>query len=427
MGLLDFWRPKPPEQQAAALPAPRAAGEAVTFYSLDDPRLIDFMRAGAETASGAVVTVEQALKNTTVFRCVSLIACSIGMLPIHLLRGGENFETNKADDHPLYDLLYVEPNNWQTAFDFKAQMQFNALVHGNAYAMVVRSMGRVVRLVPLDPCRVAPQQGVDLSVSYRYTRPDGGTVTLNPEEVFHLRGLARDGISGTSLVKVAAEAIGLALRTEEAAARLFRNGAMVGGVLVHPGKLGPEALANIRQSLEERYSGAENAHKWMITEEGMEPKPFAPTAADSQHIETRKHQIEEIARAFGVPRPLLGVDDTSWGTGIEQLGIGFVRYGLSPWFTAWEQAITRTLLVGAEKKGLKAKFNEGALLRGSMKDQAEFFAKALGAGGQPGWMKANEVRRLSNLPDDPDGNVLNQGSMGAKSASGTSNEPAQAA
>jgi HK97 family phage portal protein len=375
--------------------APKALGSE-WFENWKDPRLAVFFENSGRTHSGANVTVKTALRNTAVFRCVSLISYAIGMLPLHLLRG-DDFESEKANDHPLYDVLYSEPNDWQSAFDFRSHMQLWALTEGDAYARVVRSGTRIKALVPMNDYQVTPKQNDDWTVSYEAKKPNGGQILLSPRDVFHLRGLSMDGVRGLSLVKQAAEAIGLAIRTEEAAARLFKNGMLVGGVLSHPGKLGPEGIKNLRDSLEERYASTENAHKWMVFEEGMKAEKFAATAAESQHIETRKHQIEEIARIFGVPRPLMGVDDTSWGSGIEQLGIGFVRYALAPWFTAWEQAIRRTLLVGQEKADLKPKFNEGALLRGSMKEQGEFFARALGSGGHQPWMHVDEVRALQNL------------------------------
>lgn len=395
MGLFDFWRRDEQPPEAASVGRPQALGS-YQFSGWNDPALGEYLRSGATTHSGAVVTVHSALKNTTVFRCVSLISNGVGMLPLHLLKG-EDFDLDKATDHPLYKVLHSEPNDWQTAYDFKSHMQLNALLHGNAYARVIRSRGNVIRLVPLDPPKVKPALSDDFRASYEYSPNGGGTVTLAATDVFHLRGLSFDALSGMSMVRQAAEAIGLALTTEEAAARLFENGMLVGGALTHPGKLGPAAVQTLRDSLAERYSSKENVGKWMVLEEGMKAEKFAATASESQHLETRKHQIEEIGRIFGVPRPLLGVDDTSWGTGIEQLGIGFVRYGLAPWFEAWQQAITRTLLVGNEKQIYSPKFNEGALLRGSMTDQADFFAKALGSGGHQPWMHVDEVRALSNL------------------------------
>lgn len=359
-----------------------------------DPRFLDLMNEIAFTESGANVTVNTAMKNTTVFRCVSLVSYAIGMLPLHLFEVGD--EKKKADGHKLYDLLMTQPNDWQSAFDFKALMQMRALVDGDAFALIVRSMGRPIRLVPLPNSMVSVKQNEDWTVEYHYQPPRGAKKVFKADEIFHLRGLSLDGLRGMSLVKQAAEAIGLALQTEKAAARLFRNGMLVGGALKHKQKLSPEAYERLKSSMAERES-AENAHKWLILEEDMDATPFGNSGKDNQHLETRAHQIEEIARVFGVPRPLLMVDDTSWGSGIDVLGQFFVRYGLAPWFTAWEQAIHRSVLTDSEKSRFYVKFNEGALLRGSMKDQAEFFAKALGSGGHQPWMGVDEVRALQEL------------------------------
>lgn len=367
-------------------------------YTALDPRLLELMQGAVNTESGAAVTVASAMRNTTVFRCVSLISYTMAMLPLQLHHAADKA---KAKEHPLYDVLAVQPNDWQSAFDFRALMQLRALVRGNAYALIVRSMGRVIRLVPLTPSMVTVKQNADWSVEYRYQPNKGPQQVFRADEILHLRGLSEDGLQGLSLVKQAAEAIGLALQAQKAAGRLFAQGMIVGGALKHPTKLSPEAYERLKASMAERR-GAEGAHKDLILEEGMEWQSFTSTSKDSQHLETRAMQIEEIARVFGVPRPLLGVDDTSWGSGIDVLGQMFVRYGLAPWFTAWEQAIRRSCLVGPEKHQLYAKFNDGALLRGSMKDQSEFYAKALGSGGHQPWMTAPEIRDLMDLADiDP--------------------------
>ena len=134
----------------------------------------------------------------------------------------------------------------------------------------------------------------------------------------------------------------------------------------------------------------------------MSPEPklnvHGTSAKDAQSNELRGRQIEEIARVFGVPRPLLMIDETSWGSGIDALGQFFVQYGLNPWFEAWQQAIDRVLLVGADRGRYSAKFNPAALLRGSIKDQGEYFAKALGSGGHQPWMHFDEVRDIMDLP-----------------------------
>lgn len=405
MGLFDLFRAKQPDA-AVGVRGPKATSQA--FSGFDDPNLAPFLTGGSETASGVYVTPHNALFNTAVFRCVDLISGSIGMLPMYLMRRGANGKLEADEAHSLYDVLHNTPNGWQTAYEFRKLMQGQVLTHGNAYAQIVRSGKRVVGLHPLHPTRVCPEQLDDLSVIYKVTRKDGGQVTLPQSEVFHLRDMSDCGLIGMSRVRQAREAIGLALQTEQAAGRLFKNGSMVGGALTHPGKLGDEEFNNLNTSLRDKFSGAENAHKWLVLEEGMKAEPFASTARDSQQIETRNHQIEEVARAFGVPRPLLMMDDTSWGSGIETLGLFFVRYSLAPWFTAWEQAVARSLFSPVERRTHKADFDERELLRGSIKDQAEFLAKALGAGGSRPWMSQNEARDYVGLSqrDDDDANSL---------------------
>ncbi|WP_236759541.1 phage portal protein [Agrobacterium tumefaciens] len=375
-----------------------AAAETGTFYDMNDPRLLEFIRGGYSglTESGVTVSVRAAMKNTTVLRCVALISFAIGTLPLHL----RNKDTKeKADDHPLFRILHRKPNAWQTAFEFRSLVQQRALVEGDGYAMIVRSGNKILQLVPLASDRVTPRQKNDWSLEYVYNRPSGGQLVLPQTDMFHLRyGLSEDGIRGLSLVKQAAEAIGLALQTERAAARLFRNGMLVGGMMSVKDKLSPEAFTRLREQMDAR-EGTENAHKWIIGEEGLEAKPFSQSGRDSQHIEQRKFQSEEISRPFGVPRPLINLDETNWGTGIDVLGQFFVRYGLNPWFEAWQQAIERSCLTEREADLYEAKFNEGAFLRGSMKDQAEFFAKALGSGGHQPWMDYEEVRETMDLPE----------------------------
>lgn len=395
MGLLSWFRRDNPE--AAGGVRPQASGGQY-FSGLDDPALLEFIRSGGggETASGAYVNSTTALRNMAVLRCLSLISQTIGMLPLNLLEAGP--DRRKAVEHPVYKLLRRRPNPWQTPSQFKAHMELKKLQHGTAYARIVRSMGRPIQLLPLDPACVEPRQRNDWSLEYVYTRKDGGQTIIAPEDMFQLPDLSDDGISGLSRTKLAKEAIGLALQAELAAARLFKNGMMVGGAFKHPEKLSETAYKRLQESLAERYSGAANAQKWMILEEGMETDKFAQTAVDSQHIENRNHQIEEVARAYGVPRPLLMMDDTSWGSGVEQLGIFFVQYTLAPSFTAWEEEVARSLLADDEQERFYAKYNERALLRGTLKDQADFFAKALGSGGHSSWLTVNEVRDLSDMP-----------------------------
>ncbi len=392
MNLFSIFR-RPEKVPTASLYEFAMRDMAVMAKVLDpnSPEFKEWMRGGGDSG----VTVSDAMCNTAVFRCVTLISYAIGMLPVHVI---DKETKEKARDNSLFDVIHSRPNDWQTAFNFRQYMQRNALVHGNAYAMVVRSMGRVIRLVPLDPRAVEVRQKDDWSIEYRYAVGKGGVRVINPRDMLHVYAESDNGYRGTSMVAVAARAIELARELEKSQTKFFQNGMLLGGMLAHPEQLSPEAYERLRESIWTEYSGSDNAGKWLIGEEGITPHQFKSSAKDSQQIESRELQIEEIARAFGVPRPFLGVDDTSWGSGIDVLGQIFVRYALNPWFTAWEQAMNRTCLSDDDVGRLETKFNAGALLRGSMADQSEFFAKGLGSGGHQPWMDYEEVRDMMDLP-----------------------------
>jgi HK97 family phage portal protein len=384
-----------------------------------DVNFPDFLRGGLN-AAGAVVTRRSVMRNATVKRCVNVVSNVIGMLPFPLLRSGSDGSRDKAINHPLYELLTARPNSRHTAFEFRRLMQRWLLIDGNAYAMIVSSRGRVTSLVPLPPSRVQVRERPDWTLEYKVKGPTGGFREVPASEILHLRGDSDDGLLGCSLVDEAAEVLGLSMRADEAAARLFRNGKIAGTVLESDKRLGEEAAHNLRSSIEEMHAGAENAHRTLVLEEGLKFKEVGSSGRDLQGVESRKHQIEEIARVFGVPRPFLMLDDTSWGSGIEQLGMFFVQYGLLPWFTCWEQAVSRALLSDADRRaGYYPKFNERALLRGLMKDQAEFLSKLSGAGGTPQIIEQNEARAWLDLPEHPDGGGLSKGSQGGQANAAT--------
>lgn len=367
---------------------------------LESPVAAEFLRGGRAAIGGGTVSERGALRNSTFFRAVQLISSSFAMLPMHLMRrrvGADGVERiEKAKDHPLYRLLHKRPNGYQTAFEFKSYMQGLALLDGNAYALIIRGLrGKVVQLVPLKRGSVTPKLSDDWKLTFEYRRPSGGTVILPAESIFHFRHpVSTDGLKGVSLLDMAVNAIGIASQAEVAAGKLLSGGVMAGGALETDKTLGAEAIANLKDSLREDHSGVENSGDWFVLEEGLKAKPFIASAKDAQYDELRRRQAEELSRFTGVPRPLLMFDETSWGTGIEQLGLFFVTYCLLPWFVAWEQAVERSCLSDAERDAdeLYVKVNEGALLRGSLKDQAEFFSRALGSGGGEGWLTQNEVR-----------------------------------
>lgn len=375
------------------------AGQTVEFNGPNDPRLLGYMRHGTLGSADA-------LANLALLRCLLLISESIAMLPLNLLENGD--EKNPAKKHSLYYLLKKRPNGWQTAYEFKRLMQMNVLRKGNAYAVVVRSGRKILSLVPLNPDLVQVKQNEDFSLSYQVRRSDGSLSIYQQHEILHLRDLSFDGIKGRSRVEFASRALGIASKAEDAIARFFDGGVMAKGAVMTDTVLSDEAYERLKASVNDVHSGPQSSGKFMVLEQGVKPVLFGNSAADAQHMENRKHQIEEIARTFGVPRPLLMMDDTSWGSGIEQLGIYFVQYTLQPWFTCWEQAIERSLLSLEESDDYYVKFNERALLRGTLNDQATFFAKALGSGGHGAWYTANEVRELQDMArmDSPEADKL---------------------
>lgn len=372
--------------------SPSVRAESQQFAGMDDPALLEFIRSGQGGGRDSFQ-----LRNMAVLRCVSLICGTVGMLPVNLIAAGS--EKRIASEHPVHRLLKVKPNPWQTPLEFKRQMELSKQRHGNAYARVVWSAGRPIHLIPLDSAAVSCELGDDWKMVYRYNTKKRGEVVLRQEEVFHLRDLSVDGVTGLSRMKLADRAIRLALDAEMAASRIFETGNMAGGAIEVPTPLSDTAYGRMRNSLDTEYAGAASAERWMLLEEGAKANKFGSTAQEAQHVENRNAQVGEVARLFGVPRPLLFMDDTSWGSGIEQLGIFFLQYTMLEHFTNWEQAIARTLLAERELELYQPKFNVRALMRGTLKDQADFFAKALGAGGTSPWHTQNEVRDLLDYPE----------------------------
>lgn len=393
----------------------QASGQGPT-YALDDPRVIELLKFGSMTASGFTVSVEKALKNTTMLRAVSLISNSVGMLPVHLI---EEKTKKVAVNHPLHRVLHRRPNASQTGFDFRSHLQMQALTRRDGYARIIWSTDvrsgrpKVIELRPMATGRVTAHLNPDWTTFYDYDPPTGGRQRLASRDVFHLRGLSLDGLHGMSVVEQAAEAIGLALSAELAAARLFKNGSFVDSALKLPAgkRLSPEAYDRLQKSLKEKR-GADNAGEHLILEEGLEFQELGKTAREAELLGIMRMQVEEIGRATGVPRPLLMVDETSWGSGIAALGNFFVQYALSPWFEAWQQAGERSFLSDEDGDRFEIKFNAAALLRGTMKEQGEFFARALGGSGGKGWMTPNDVRGVLDMPrdDDPESDRLATGS-----------------
>jgi HK97 family phage portal protein len=355
------------------------------------------------STSGKIVTERSAMQMTAVYSCVRILAEAIAGLPLHLYTYKEDGGKEKAIGHPLYLLLHDEPNPEMSSFVFRETLMTHLLLWGNAYAQIIRNgKGEVVALYPLMPNRMTVDRDSSgqLFYSYQMNNSDAptmktGTVILKPSDVLHIPGLGFDGLVGYSPIAMAKNAIGLAIATEEYGAKFFANGATPGGLLEYPGTV--KDPDRVRESWNKGFSGSQNAGKVAILEEGMKYTPISIAPEQAQFLETRKFQINEIARIFRVPPHMVGDLEKSSFSNIEQQSLEFVKYTLDPWVVRWEQSLSRALFTPEEKKKYFFKFNVEGLLRGDYQSRMNGYATAR----QNGWMSANDIRELENLDRIP--------------------------
>lgn len=386
-----------PAVRAARSIAPRAGAE-LSLSNPDD--LEDFIRLGL-VAGGSTVTAESAMRVTTVYRCVALLSESAAGVPMGVYRLDAD-EATRDRAHAVDRLLNVRPNAWQSPYEFRRLLMCHVILRGNAFVRIVRGVGgRITDLWPLDPDRVTVTQAADYSIVYEVSRGERGPLRLKQSDVLHLRALGSDGVTGVSLIGQAREAIGVALETERHAARMFRNGARPSGTMSIEGALSDEAYDRMQAQLAANYEGAENAGRVMVLEQGAKFSPITMTSADAQFLETRAFQRNDIATVFGIPPFLLGdtTKASAWGTGLEQIMIGFNRFTLAPWLTLFEQAMRRDLLGSDPALDVRADMRE--LLRGDQATRTAFHTAML----QFGVMSPNEVRREEGFSPRDGGDI----------------------
>ncbi len=355
------------------------------------------------STSGKAVTERSAMQMTAVYCCVRILAEAIAGLPIHMYRYKEDGGKEKAIDHPLYLLLHDEPNPEMSSFVFRETLMTHLLLWGNAYAQIIRNgRGEVIALYPLMPNKMTVDRDANGQLYYTYQHSTDeaktmktNTVILKPSDLLHIPGLGFDGLVGYSPIAMAKNAIGMAIACEEYGAKFFANGAAPGGVLEHPGTI--KDPTKVREAWQSQFGGSGNANKIAVLEEGMKYTPIGISPEQAQFLETRKFQIDEIARIFRVPPHMVGDLEKSSFSNIEQQSLEFVKYTLDPWVARWEQSIMRTLLTPEEKKRYFVKFNVDGLLRGDYQSRMNGYA----VGRQNGWMSANDIRELENLDRIP--------------------------
>ena len=371
-------------------PSNRTSGSSYSFFM------------GTST-SGKRVNERSAMQMTAVYSCVRILSEAIASLPLNVYRYNEEGGKEKAYDHPLFRLLHDEPNPEMTSFIFRETLMTHLLLWGNAYAQIIRNgKGEVIALYPLMPDRMSVDRDERGHLYYRYTKNsddaptmEGSTVVLDPSDVLHVPGLGFDGLVGYSPIAMAKNAIGLAIAAEEYGSKFYANGASPSAVLEHPGTL--KDPGKVRDSWNAAFGGSSNSHKVAVLEEGLKYTPISISPNEAQFLETRKFQINEIARIFRVPPHMVGDLEKSSFSNIEQQSLEFVKYTLDPWVIRWEQALFRALLNEEEKKDYFFKLNVEGLLRGDYASRMNGYATAR----QNGWMSANDIRELEDLDRIP--------------------------
>ena len=392
------------------------------------------------TTSGKPVNERTAMQTTAVYACVRILAEAVASLPLHVYEYQDDGGKKLVHDHPLYYLLHDEPNPEMTSFVFRETLMSHLLIWGNAYAQIIRDgAGRVLGLYPLLPDKMEVQRDDKGNIYYVYSRnsdenpmfQEYGNIKLKSEDVLHIPGLGFDGLIGYSPIAMAKNAVGMTLACEEYGASFFANGANPGGVLEHPGVL--KDPSKVRESWNSVYRGVNNAHKIAVLEEGMKYQQIGIPPEEAQFLETRKFQINEIARLYRIPPHMVGDLDKSSFSNIEQQSLEFVKYTLDPWVIRWEQSLQRSLLLPGEKGKYFIKLNVDGLLRGDYQSRMNGYA----VGRQNGWFSANDIREMENMnpiPDEEGGNLyLINGAMTkladagafAKTDTGQQNAPAQ--
>jgi HK97 family phage portal protein len=351
------------------------------------------------------MTADTALSLATYYACVRNISEDIGKLPLLTYRRLTPRGKERAPEHPRYALLHDAPNTDMSAMDLKQLLTFWALSWGNGYAEIVRDgRGEIVSLFPIHPSRVTPRRDethqlvYDISTAaFTLDRRAFTGIRLQQEEVFHLKGFSADGLSGYSVFRIGAESLGLARAAQTFGAAFFGNGARLSGILEHPGTLSDAALRHLKDDFTAQYGGPENAGKTGILEEGMKYVRLGIPPEEAQYLETRRFEVEDIARWFRMPLHKIQDLTNAHFSNIEEQNLEYVSDTLLPWMVRWEQESKRKLF--QDEPDIFAEFLVLGLLRGDQAKRSEYYVKRFGLGT----LSPDDIRELENENPLPDG------------------------
>ena len=332
------------------------------------------------TVTGVDVSQWTALNFSAVWAAVAIVAADVASLPLVLYKRGKGDSKERYTDSKLYELLHDAPNPEMTTMIFRETLQAHAMTWGNGYAEIERNgAGRPIAFWPLTPDRVSPFRSRG-AVFYRVTNANQPEVVIPAADMLHVPGLGFDGLSGYSVIQKARESIGLGLATERFGGTFFGNGSTFGGVLSHPEKLTKEVKQQIRESLDAVHTGVDRAHRFVILGGNMKYEKLGIPPNDAQFLETRRFQVNEIARWFLIPPHKLGDLERATFSNIEQQDIEYYKSGLRRWLVRWEQEINRKAISPLERKQQFVEHNVEGLLRGDSAARADFYSKMFNIG-----------------------------------------------
>lgn len=372
-------------------------------------KTIDEIAAQIDGAdAGAPVTTQSALETSVVLACVDIIASGIAVPELKVMRALEGDRSEEAKDDPSFRLLSRRPNEWQTSFEFRQMMTLHCALTGQAIAIPVRSVanGSVTELIPVLPHWVSIQTTRRYETRYVIADEFGPIGTFAPDQVLHLRNMSWEMLKPLNPVRQARGAIGLATQAEKNMAALHANGGRPSGVLSAEGTLSEEALQRLKTAFSRFTTGRERGGT-AVVDNNMTYSPISMTAVDAQALENRRFQIEEICRAFGVFPIMVGHSDkTATYASAEAFFAAHNRRTVARWQRMWAEKLDEFVLDGAGP--LYVQFDNRETQLATLRDQGEFFARALGSGGSAPFMTANEVRRLRGLDPIEGGDELRE-------------------
>jgi len=396
--LAKFLADRQAERDAQPLQIRNATTDSVLIKS-GDPQVLELFGV-PQASSGYSVTENSAMRVAAVAACVQLISGTIASLPLPVYEETDEGR-KKVNNLPVYNLLNGRPCPGWTAASMTDRWIRSVAFRGDAFTRIIRDrFGEPLKMIPLHPDRVRCTVPDDGEIFYAYQPKNGNPIGIHADDMLHIPGFGYDGETGRakSIIHYAAhQSIGIALAADDFSGYFFQNSGMQKYAIKAARRMEPELIAQLKDEFTRKYGGAEKAGVPMVLTEGLDLKEISLSSADVQLLESRKYQVIDIARAFGVPPFMIGANDTttSWGSGIEQMTLGFLKFTLQAYLTKIEQEINSKLFPDGKRF---VEYNLQGLLRGDSASEAKYLREALGGSQGPGWMMLDEVRAVKNLP-----------------------------